>query len=197
MPKGVPRTKEELEEQRQEIAAVAADLIFRQGFAETSVSQIARAAGMGKSSLYDYFTTKDEIILYFMAKTMDEITGQAQVIIAGEGGTSRRLRRVLHAHLEVFLRDKARILRLSLETQRLSLENQQRYQAMRHAYEDLLVELVRSGIANGSYRAVDPAIAIRTIFAMMSAVILTSRPVGTPQQMLDQGLDLIFQGLEA
>ena len=50
----------EFVEKRYERAHKAADLILVKGFRETSVSQIAKAAGIGKSTLYDYFSTKDD-----------------------------------------------------------------------------------------------------------------------------------------
>ena len=42
------------------IANASVSLFLTQGFPETSMREIAVAAGMGKSSLYDYFPTKPE-----------------------------------------------------------------------------------------------------------------------------------------
>lgn len=79
MPKGIPLTKEELEEKRNEIAHKAADLIIERGFNETSVSQIAKAVGIGKSTLYDYFSNKDEIFLYLLDEPIEELTRQVKI----------------------------------------------------------------------------------------------------------------------
>jgi len=196
MPKGIPRSKEELEERRHEIAYAAAGLIFEKGFNETSVNQIAKAAGIGKSTLYDFFATKDEIILHLLGEFIDEVTSRAKAVIASEGNPPDRLYRVLHMHLDVLLRDKAFILKLSLEAQRLSAENQQRYQVLRYAFQDLITELIEEGITDGSYRSVDSAMVMKTLLAMMSSVVFTSRPVGTPQEMLEKTLDMIFKGIQ-
>ncbi|NMC78861.1 MAG: TetR/AcrR family transcriptional regulator [Chloroflexi bacterium] len=195
MPKGIPRTNAELDERRREIAHTAANLIFEKGFNETSVNQIAKAAGIGKSTLYDFFPNKDEIILYLMAEYLEEVTRNARAIIAGGGSVAERLYQVMHTHLEILMRDKAMILKLSLEAQRLSLESQQRYQMLRHAYQDMVIGLIDEGLADGSFRAVDSAIAMKTLFSMMSSLVFTTRPVGTPQEMLDKALDLILNGL--
>ena len=196
MPKGIPRTQEELEERRREIATAAADLIFEKGFNETSVNQIAKAAGIGKSTLYDFFPTKDEIILYLMVEFITELTRRAKAIIASEGSVADRLYRVMCMHLDILLQDKALILKLSFEAQRLSIENQQRYQVMRYAYQDLITELVDEGIADGSFRPIDPVIVMKTLLSTMSSAVFTTRPAGTPQEMLDKALDMILKGIE-
>lgn len=195
MPKGIPLTPEEFEERRYAIAHAAADLILEKGFNETSVSQIARAVGMGKSTLYDYFETKDEIILYLLDEPLDEITQRARAIIAGDGDAIERLNRVMRMHLEVLLRNKAFLLKLTFEAQRLSVESQEYYQAKRYAYQDLLRGLIEEGIQEGSFRPVDSAMVMKTLLSMMSTVIFTTRPVGTPEEMLDISLDIVLRGI--
>ena len=64
MPKGIPLTQAELEQRQQEIADIAVPLFIEQGFNETSMRQIAKAVGVGKSTLYDYFDSKDDIIVF-------------------------------------------------------------------------------------------------------------------------------------
>ena len=70
MPKGIPLTDEELDRRRHEIFDRSVDLFFEKGFRETSMREIAEAAGMGKSSLYDYFETKDEILVWAVEDEM-------------------------------------------------------------------------------------------------------------------------------
>ncbi|MGY6653707.1 TetR family transcriptional regulator [Amycolatopsis sp. TRM77291] len=47
---------------RAEIAEIAIDLFTRQGFENTTVDQIARAAGMTKRSFFRYFPTKEDVV---------------------------------------------------------------------------------------------------------------------------------------
>ena len=57
MPKGIPLTEEEIDRRRHEIFQSSVTLILKQGFDNTSMQEIAQAAGVGKSTLYDYFPT--------------------------------------------------------------------------------------------------------------------------------------------
>lgn len=47
---------------RAELAEVAIDLFARRGFDETTVEDIARAAGMTKRSFFRYFPTKEDVV---------------------------------------------------------------------------------------------------------------------------------------
>jgi AcrR family transcriptional regulator len=196
MPKGIPLTNQELAERRWKIAQAAGNLIIEKGFNETSVAQIARAAGMGKSTLYDYFSTKDEILLFLIDQPLVELTQRAVAIITGDGSAVERLRHMMHMHLGVLLADKAYYLRLSLEAQRLNTESQQHYMEMRYAYQDLLRDLIDEGIAQGDFRPVNPAMVMKSLLAIMSSVAFTTRPAGTPQAMLDMTLDIILLGIQ-
>jgi AcrR family transcriptional regulator len=196
MPKGIPRTQKELEERRREIAHTAADLIFEKGFTETSVSQIAKAAGIGKSTLYDFFSTKDEIILLLMDEPIAEMIRRAETIIASNDSVGNRLHKVMHMHLDILMRDRAFFFRLAFEAQRLSLEAQQKYQIKRYTYQDLIVGLVEEGITDGSFREIDAAMVMKILLASMSTVVYTTRPAGTPEEMLDKALDMILSGVQ-
>ena len=196
MPKGIPLTENQLKSKRQEIAHAASELIFKQGFNETSVSQIARKTGIGKSTLYDYFASKDEIILHLLDEPLAEVRDRAELIAEGSGPVSDKISRILEMHLDVLLRDKAFIFKLSFEFQRLPLDVQARHETKRQVYQDLLIGLIESGIKDGSFRLVDPGIAVKILLSTLSSVILTTRPNGTPLEMLKGGLDLIFKGLE-
>lgn len=196
MPKGIPLTDESLHEKRLAIAHAAAGLIFQKGYNETSMNQIARKMGIGKSTIYDYFSSKDKIILLLLDEPLGEVRFRAEEIETEAGSAAERLFRILEMHLDVLLRDKAFIFKLSFEFQRLPLDVQARHETKRQAYQDLLIRLVEGGIKDGSFRPVDSDIAVKIMLSTLSSVILTARPNGTPLEMLKGGLDLIFKGLE-
>ena len=196
MPKGIPLTQAELEQRRQEIIEIAMPLFVKQGFNETSMRQIAQAVGMGKSTLYDYFASKDDIIVFVIQEHIALLMERANAIIAEEGDAAGHLRDILEMQLAFSLENKAFYMRVMFEAQRLKVESQQRIQTRRYAYQDLVKKLIETGIQQGCFRQVDATMAMKTLLAMMTPVIYTSRPSGTPQEMLAEGLDLILNGLQ-
>ena len=105
MPKGIPLTDEELHRRRHEIFASSVHLFIEKGFSETSMREIAEAAGMGKSSLYNYFKSKDEILLWEIEDALLELTAAVQEIARQPLPVSERLRQVMQMHLDLTLHE--------------------------------------------------------------------------------------------
>jgi AcrR family transcriptional regulator len=58
---------------RAELTAVAVELFSEQGYEETTVEQIAAAAGISRSSFFRYFSTKEEVLLEAVNDTGDQV----------------------------------------------------------------------------------------------------------------------------
>lgn len=69
-----PRTKEQVEEMRQksmeQILAAALELFAKKGFDSTSISQIAKLAGVSKGLIYNYFESKDALLGHIIETAM-------------------------------------------------------------------------------------------------------------------------------
>ena len=197
MPKGIPLTKEELDRRRHEIFDASVHLFLKKGFRETSMREIAEAAEMGKSSLYDYFKTKDDILLWGVEDQLFDLTTAAQEIVDQPVSALERLQQIMKNHLEYLVANKEFYLKLSFEVQRLAIESQQRIQEKRHLYQDLIRHLVDEGIRENAFRSVDSLLVSRTLITVLTPAVYTSRPTGTPQEMLDEAFDIIMKGIQA
>jgi len=196
MPKGIPLTEEEQNRRRHEIFGASVKLFLKNGFPETSMREVAQEAGIGKSTLYDYFPTKEEILIWGIEDLFVDLTAAAREIAALPLPAIDRLRKIMQSHVAALEASKEFYLRLSFEVQRLSLKAQRRIQVRRHEYQDLLAQLVREGIQEGSFRKVDPLSVARMLIVAVTPTIFTSRPSGTPQQMLDETLGVVLKGIQ-
>jgi len=197
MPKGIPLTQEEQARRRQEIFDASVHLFVEKGFAETSMREIAAAAGIGKATLYDYFKTKEEVMVDFFKREVHAIAARAAEIARQELPATEKLRRIVLMHLEYWLPRKAFYLRLTIEAQRLSVQSQEQIQAARHDYQDMLGHLIEDGIREGAFRPVDSLLATRLLLNMVTPVAFATRPTGSPQQMMEEALGIFFRGIEA
>lgn len=197
MPKGIPLTEEEQARRRREIFDAAVHLFLERGFTETSMREIAAAAGVGKSTLYDYFPTKEDVLVFIFEDLLHQINHRALDIAAQNIPAAERLRQIMDMHLEYLVKNRKLMLFLTLEAQRLGQESQKRIQIKRHAYQDMLRSIIEQGIADGVFRPVDAPMASKILLATMTPVVFTSRPVGTPQDMLTQAMDIVLKGIQA
>jgi AcrR family transcriptional regulator len=174
---------------------VAEQLFVSQGFSATSMREIAQATGLGKSTLYDYFSTKDDILGFAIEEKLGSLTRRAQVIADGSGPAADRLREVMRMHLSALLDSGALFMQVMVEGQKLRPETLQGIQNRRYAYQDLVRDLVEQGIDSGEFRDVNAVVAMKILLALMAPVVWTTRPVGTPDEMLEDALDILVHGL--
>jgi TetR/AcrR family transcriptional regulator, cholesterol catabolism regulator len=196
MPKGIPLTKAEQSNRRREIISASVNLFLAQGFPETSMREIAEAAGMGKSSLYDYFKTKDDILLFIIEDVTAKLTEQAQAIAGLNLPPDARIKQIMDMQLAYLQANNNLFWMLSAEAQRLHLESQKRIQEQRYAYQDLVCALVEEGILQGCFRKVDALLAARLLINTLLSVLFTSRPTGSAQEMLDEAVDIFLRGIK-
>jgi AcrR family transcriptional regulator len=196
MPKGIPLTAEEIAKRRHEIFHQVVNVFVKKGFHETSMREIAEAAGLGKSTLYDYFKTKDEILVYFFEDQLNDLTYEAQKVALQNLSADKRLHQIMEIYIESLQANKNLFLKLTQESQRLRPQSQKQEQEKRYAYQDLVRALIDEGIREGIFRKVNSLLAARLLISGMSSVIYGSRSTGTPQEMLRETLDIFFKGIE-
>jgi AcrR family transcriptional regulator len=197
MPKGIPLTREEIDRRRHEIFHSSVTLILKQGFAGSSMQEIARAAGIGKSTLYDYFPTKDHVLLFVFEEELDLLQEQAEGIAAQAGPVEEKLIRILEAQLENLHKNKNFFSELSLQVMQLGPAAQARSMKKRYAYQDLLRGVLEQGVLEGAFRPINTRLATRALLSIMEGMVYTTRPTGTPREMLADALDMFMHGIKA
>jgi len=197
MPKGIPLTEEEQQRRRKEIFDTSVHLFLSKGFSETSMREIAEAAGIGKSTLYDYFPSKDDILLSFIEDELQRLTQGLEEIANRKIGALEKLRQMMFAYMDYLAKNEDFYLKLSLEVQRMAQQSIERIQRKRHALQDLLRDVIEEGIRESCFRPVDSLLATRVIFTALTPAVYTTRPSGSRQQMMEEAFTLLLKGIQA
>ena len=77
---GKPRRQRKKEEIRSRIIATAIGLFSRHGMANVTVDHIADMADIGKGTIYNYFETKEDIVVAYMAGLENQIQARVQAM---------------------------------------------------------------------------------------------------------------------
>jgi len=197
VPKGIPLTEEEQVRRRKEIFNASVHLFLDKGFNETSMREIAEAAGIGKSTLYDYFSSKDDILLSFVEDELQRLTDGARTIAKQNIGAQEKLRRMMFAYMDYLATNEAFYVKLSLEVQRLAQQSLERIQLKRHSLQDMLRDIIDEGIQEGCFRSVNSLLATRVMFNALTPAVYTTRPSGSRQQMMEEAFNLMLKGIQA
>jgi len=91
----------DVQEKRREILAAAAATFARHGYSGTNLQRVAVAAGMGKSSLYHYFPTRDALFDALVQDLLRREEAAFDELAAAPGPASERLEALMTAILDL------------------------------------------------------------------------------------------------
>ena len=201
MPKGIMLTPEQQEERREEIISVALQLIEKNGFQKTSMREIAILANMGKSSLYDFFKTKDgkelriTFIKHAVEKEIEETIKKVHRIIADESSPEQCLRKIMLNHLGVPKQYRTVLMWLNIESDYLEEDYRKRLKTARYAYQDIIKSVIENGVESGVFRKTNADLMTGLLINSIISIIYTSRPSASPEKMLDETMDIFLHGI--
>ncbi|MBZ6079297.1 TetR/AcrR family transcriptional regulator [Microvirga puerhi] len=185
---------------REQLIDIAAELFDRKGYAQTSINDIAKALGLGRSAVYHYFRNKEEILAALVEAEALTPSNLLRELIEETGlSATERLRRAVVDGIVRRLSSGARFILLSrLETQ-IPEELGPLYNLGRRHIYDFYVRCISEGIANGEFREVDPKIAAFAVIGMANWTSRWYSPSGpkTPVEIADVIADLALQGLKS
>jgi len=203
----MPRTRAErretlAEERATQIVDAAARLFARQGYHHTTTKQIAAEAGIAEGTIYNYFASKQDLLLA-MLNHLAEM--DALVVTVGRspaGSEHAFVIGLLRERLAVI--DRNRHIFQAVMPQMLADAELREQVLNRFAGPalDALQRYVEAEIAAGRLRPVNPALHVRLIQALFMGIILLEIAGDTTlpemhDQLPEAVADLILNGLLA
>jgi AcrR family transcriptional regulator len=191
-------------EKRPLILRAATEVFAEQGFNSVTVAAIADRAGIGKGTVYEYFSSKDELLFAVFEWMNEGIFDRIHGLIEVAGTTLERLRSLLDLG--------AQITREQMEMQAVVLDFwsasrgtkvEERYNqaclATFRSYRRLVANVIREGQAAGEIRSnIDPeAVATMVVAAMdgLGVQIFFDRELDPDTTVSGFG-DVLLAGLE-
>ena len=184
---------------RREIDAVAGELFHAQGYAATSVRDIARALDMQGASLYAHVTSKEDLLWSIVDRAAGafEAGADAALTESAGGDTVDRLAAFVEAHVEVLTADPQRASVFVTEWRHLSEPRRDEIARRRDAYEGRLRTLIVDGIALGAFRSTDPVVAAAFLLSALNGIAAWYREDGrlTADRIADHYVDLALRSV--
>lgn len=140
-----------------ELAAIALDLFVEQGFESTSIAQIAKAAGIGKGTIYEYFESKESLILASLEVWMAQLE-QASGLedLDSTQPPAVLLRQFCLSVTDAFLNDprvhKAMVSMMQLLSTNKALIELNVIEAMSRGFREMVVQILLDGVSRGDFR---------------------------------------------
>jgi len=136
----------------QRILDAAIRVFADQGFHQSTISQIARAAGVADGTIYLYFKNKDDIMAHFFSNKTRQVFARFREVVDEAQGADEKLRCLIQHHLEEFQRDRYMAVVYQAETRRMSRMCEAQIREMSKLYHDLVSEILEQGQQEGRIR---------------------------------------------
>lgn len=177
------------------VLAAAVRLFNTRGYDATSMSDLAEALGITKSTLYHHVSGKEQLLAMAVDRAVDglfEVAAQVQDL---QGPATVRLQELIRSSVLV-LAERLEFVTLLLRV-RGNTQVEQHALARRREFDALVTELVKQAQAEGGIRdGVDPATAARLLFGMVNSLVEWYRPErGHPDALAATVVRLAFDGL--
>ncbi|HEY3015297.1 MAG TPA: TetR/AcrR family transcriptional regulator [Nocardioides sp.] len=173
---------------------VAVGIFTERGFDGTSMEQLARAAGLSKSSIYHHVESKDELLRRSLDRALDGLFG---VLAATEDGRAiDRLEAVVRGSVRVLVAEQPHVTLLLRVRGNTPVERQAL--ARRRDFDRAVTRLVERAVDEGDLRPdADPALSSRLVFGMVNSITEWHRPGRslTPERLADAVVGLVLEGL--
>jgi AcrR family transcriptional regulator len=181
---------------KERIRRHAARLFAKNGYRGTGVQDLSDAVGLGRGALYHHIGSKErllfDIITLHVVEVVEEARTVLQLPVTAEEKV-RRLSRIMMATVAAHLAEWTVFFR---EIDALSGSRRREALAVRAAFEDVWVEVIRQGVRDGEFRELDP-IVVKGLLGMHNYSYVWIRPRGrlTPEEIADVFCDVLLGGI--
>jgi len=188
------------ERQRRRILDASEKLFDRHGIGRVTMSDIVSASGLRTSTLYQYFSSKDDIVWAIVEEVLAESTERAKAATKGAGTALDKITALLNLFADDLVNHQAKVRFMSQfdamyardwpADRLLALEAQISPEGFQQ-----LGWLIREGIADGSLRAdLQPEL---TLHAVINAVVGAQRRLASLGSRVEleygQPIDSLFR----
>jgi AcrR family transcriptional regulator len=180
------------------ILRAAVRLFTERGYDATSMEDLSRALGIGKSAIYHHVSSKEELLRLATGRALDGLFAVAAEVAASPGRAIDRLERLVRGSVAVLAAELPFVTLLlrvhgNTQTERDAL-------ARRREFDQFTASLVKQAVADGDLRPdIDPAVTARLLFGLVNSVTEWYRPghVIRDADLGDAICKLAFDGLRA
>jgi len=179
--------RHDIKEARKDNLIDAALRVFAEkGYSDTTMTDIARKAGVSTPVLYEYFKTKEDLLFAIPEKFMEEPIRIMEYVAPYLRGAEAKIRGIVQGYLTVYDKNPlyASLVMLELKTNRKFLKAKA-YGMVRKVAGGLL-EVIEEGIKDGTFKEDTDAFLVRsmllgTIEHLCIRKLLLGEPKNLPQ----------------
>ena len=184
-------------DRKKEILAVSQRLFRNNGYASTSVRDIARELSIEPASLYSHISNKEDILVttcFDMAEKFETAIHEVNDIYFN---AEQKLRMAIANHVRILTENLDAAVVFMRDWRNLG-ERKEEFLKLRNAYEEGILTIVQNGIDEGLFNETDKKFAALTILSSVNWIVEWYKEDGslTPSEISEKLSDFILTGLK-
>jgi len=136
----------------QQILEAAIRIFARHGYYNSTISQIAREAGVADGTIYLYFKNKDDILDNFFSYKTRQVFTRFKDEVDKADNALEKLKKLVYHHLLEFEQDRDMAVVYQVETRMKRHLSDDKIKEMSKMYFDLVADIVEQGQREGAIR---------------------------------------------
>jgi TetR/AcrR family fatty acid metabolism transcriptional regulator len=171
-------------------------------FQDSTISEISKESGVSEATIYEYFGTKEDLLFAIPEKITNDTLAESQLILPFMKDVEGRMRAILLSYIKLYQNNphySALVLLQLMSNKRF--RQTAAHELIRRSAHGLL-DCIRDGIADGTFRKDADAYLIRSILmGTIEHLFIHWHMQGMPKRektimdMLDTFLELILSGI--
>lgn len=168
------------EQKRKDIALSCKELIFKNGINNLTVSQMAKVAGVGKGTIYDYFKNKEDVVFEIVNIMMLEYNTDKQQRLSAKTLTRDKVKEFANFFYDDEYKELRAIYKefISISLATPNEEIIEFNSTCTTNYLNWFEEIIKEGIAKGELKEGSEILA-RGLFTMAEGMFITSSVTST------------------
>ena len=145
----------EAHEIKQKIIEAAGRLYEKKGLYETSVAEIAEAAGISAPVTYHYVNRKSDIMLLIMEDFTDRIKARVVEEVTHLARPSEKLARTMQLYFRLFDKEMVKLILVYRESRTLDKSGRKRIMVAETEHVKILEAIIQEGIDAGEFKPLE------------------------------------------
>lgn len=146
-------------EKKDKIIGAAIRVFAQKGFAKTTINDIAHASGIGKGTVYEYFSNKEEIINHSFSFFIRALELDFQEVLIMEIPAKEKLTRILDGFAQFLDAETTGLMELMFDFWSEGIKNKKSkgllFDEMKkfyHSYREIFADIIIEGMTDGSFK---------------------------------------------
>jgi AcrR family transcriptional regulator len=182
-----------------EILERAALVFATQGFASSSLQDVADAAQISRPALYHYISSKEDLLVKLVEGVTFRIAQDLQDIAAKPAPARERLQQAIERIATLMIEQPSRFRLLERAESELPHDLAEQHRKARMIARDAVTRIVDDGVKDGTFVPCEPRVVAFAVLGMTNWIAwwIHSEPDLTADQVVDTMTNLVTDGIVA